>query len=75
MIEIEKEIKKLNAVKGNVRAIQKKMKHVHGAAKAAGKIHQWRANELQELVNTFIERIDEQISNLQKMQIQESTAI
>ncbi len=37
MIEVEKEIKKLNAVKGNVRAIQKKMKHVHNAARAAGR--------------------------------------
>jgi nitrogenase subunit NifH len=68
MIEIEKEIKKLNAVKGNVRAIQKKMKHVHGAAKVAGKIHQWRANELQELVDSFVERIDEQIITLEKKQ-------
>jgi chromatin segregation and condensation protein Rec8/ScpA/Scc1 (kleisin family) len=66
MIRIEKEIKKLNSVKGNVRAIQKKMKHVHNAARAAGQIHQWRANELQEFVDNFIKRLDEQIVNLEK---------
>ena len=66
MIKVEKEIKKLNAVKGNVRAIQKKMKHVHNAARAAGKIHQWRATELQELVDKFIERIEEEIVTLEK---------
>jgi hypothetical protein len=66
MIEIEKEIKKLNAVKGNVRAIQKKMKHVHSASRAAGQIHQWRANELQEYIDSFIKRLDEQIVSLEK---------
>jgi methionine aminopeptidase len=68
MIEIEKEIKKLNAVKGNVKAIQKKMKHVHSAVRAAGQIHQWRANELQEYVDNFIKRLDEQIVSLEKNQ-------
>jgi len=68
MIEIEKEIKKLNAVKGNVWAIHKKMKHLHNAARAVGQIHQWRVNELQELVDSFIKRVDGQINNLERMQ-------
>jgi hypothetical protein len=66
MIEIEQEIKKLNTVKGNVRSLQKKMLHVHHAARAAGKIHQWRANELQELIDKFIKSVDEQIISLGK---------
>lgn len=65
-MDIEKEIRKLNVVKGNVRAINKRMKYVHRAAKAAGKIHQWRANEIQEIVNKMISSVDDEIVNLQE---------
>jgi hypothetical protein len=58
---------RLLAVRGNVRAIQKRLTHLSHAAKAAGRIHEWRANELKELTDRFLKSIDEELTKLNRM--------
>ncbi len=70
--EIKTQIARLKAVKGNVKVLLKKMKRVHGAAKAAGKIHQWRADEVREMMDKMIKSVDEEVTNLNKRLCEET---
>jgi hypothetical protein len=47
MRDIEKELRRLMAVKTNVRSIQKRLPDVQRVGNRAGSIHQFRANEIQ----------------------------
>jgi hypothetical protein len=70
--EIKRQIDRLKTVKGNVKLVQKKMQLLHCSAKAAGKIHQWRADEVQEIIDKMMRSVDEEVTNLNKMICQEN---
>ena len=70
--EIKKQIDRLKTVKGNVKLVQKKMRLLHPSAKAAGKIYQWRADEVQEIIDKMMRSVDEEVTNLNKRLCQET---
>lgn len=59
--------RRLLAVRGNVRAVQKRLTHLGHADEAAGRIHEWRTNELKELTDKFLEAVDKELAKLNKM--------
>ncbi len=59
--------RRLLAVRGNVKGVRKRLTHLGHAAKAAGKIQEWRTNELKELTDKFLESVDKDLAKLNKM--------
>ena len=66
-MDIELAKRRLLAVRGNVRAVQKRLTQLGHVAKAAGRIHEWRANELKELTDKFLKSVDEELAKLYKL--------
>jgi hypothetical protein len=63
-IDVSLANRRLLAVRGNVKAVQKRLTHLGHAAKAAGKIHEWRTNELKELTDKFLMSVDDELAKL-----------
>jgi hypothetical protein len=69
-MDVELAKRRLLAVRGNVRAVQKRLTHLRHAAKTAGRIHEWRANELKELTDKFLKSVDEELAKLNRMRLE-----
>jgi hypothetical protein len=65
-IEFVKERNRLKTISNYLRSINKKMPGLHRMAKGVGKIHQWRAAELQEMLDKFTKEVDKQVSEMER---------
>lgn len=72
MMDINQAKLKLLSVRGNVNAIKKRLRYLKSAARASGKMHEWRANEIQEIVTAWLTSVDKELAKLNKKLLAES---